>query len=111
MDDAYDVFDTDLRFDQVAVRTELFAALALVFAGERGHHDNFNVFGFGRGTQNIQHVEAADLWHHDVADNQLRTFLDSHSQCFFAVGGGYDVVPFCQKPYAVYFAEAFVVLN
>jgi hypothetical protein len=41
------VFDTDLRFDEIAVCAELFAAEALIFTAERGHHDNLDVFCLG----------------------------------------------------------------
>jgi hypothetical protein len=111
VDDADDVFDADLGLNQVTICAELFATLALIFAGERGHHNNFDVFGLGGGTQNVEHIEATDFWHHDVADDQLGTLLDSHGQGFFAVSSGHDVVAFCEESYAVYFAEAFVVLN
>ena len=69
MDSADDVFDANLRFDEIAICAEGDATLALVFARECGHHDDFDVFCFGRTAQDIEHVKAADFWHHYITDN------------------------------------------
>jgi len=50
---ANNVFDANLRFYQVFIGAESLAAGALVFAGKRGHHNDFDVFGFGGGAQYI----------------------------------------------------------
>ena len=64
---ANNIFNADLGLNQVAVGTKCFAAFPLIFAAKGGHHDNFNVFRLGGGTQDIKHIEAADFWHHYVA--------------------------------------------
>lgn len=48
-----DVFDANLGFDEIFVGAEAFAAFALVFAREGGHHDDANFGGFGGGAQNV----------------------------------------------------------
>jgi hypothetical protein len=58
-----------LGFNEIAIGTEGFAAGALVFTGERGHHDDFNIFRFGGAAEDVQHVKATNFWHHDVADD------------------------------------------
>jgi len=47
MNSADNVFNTNLRFDQVAVGTEGNATLALFLARKSGHHNYLDVFGFG----------------------------------------------------------------
>ena len=85
MDGTDDVFDTYLRLDEVAVCSESDATLALILAGKRGHHDDLDVFCLCSRTQDIEHVESADLWHHHVTDDEIRAILDSHGQRFFPV--------------------------
>ncbi|MDX2776147.1 hypothetical protein PV379_02110 [Streptomyces caniscabiei] len=87
MNGTNDIFDTNLGFDKITVCTERFATCALVFAGKCGHHNDFDVFGFGCGSKDVKHVKAADLWHHDVAYDKLRTLLDRHGERFFPVTG------------------------
>jgi hypothetical protein len=82
----------------------------LIFAGKRGHHDNFNVFCFGCGTEDIEHVETADFWHHNVANDKGRTFFNCHSKCRLAVASRDDVVAFGEQTYAVDFAQALIIL-
>lgn len=53
MDSVDDIFDADLRFNKVAIGTEVLAALALVFAGESGHHDDADGGGFWGGAQDV----------------------------------------------------------
>jgi hypothetical protein len=53
MNSAYDVFYANLRLDEVAVGAECFAARALVFAAERGHHDDFYIFCLGCRAKDI----------------------------------------------------------
>jgi len=101
VDSADDVFDPHLRLYEIAIGTERFPACPLIFAGECGHHDNFDIFCFSSRTQNIQHIETADLRHHDIANNELRSFLNRHSQGLFPVASRYDVIPFSKKPHAV----------
>jgi hypothetical protein len=43
-----DIFNTNLGFNKVAVGAELLAALSLVVARERSHHDYFDFFSFSR---------------------------------------------------------------
>lgn len=69
MDSSDDIFNADLGFDKVTVGAEGFAAGTLVFTRERCHHDDFNVFRFRGTAEDVQHVKAADFWHHDVADD------------------------------------------
>jgi len=104
MDGPDDVFDADLGLDQIAISAEGFAAGALILATERGHHDYFDVFGFGSGSKNIKHIETADLWHHHVAHDELRTFFDSHRKRFLTVAGRYDIVSFGEEAYAIDFS-------
>jgi hypothetical protein len=47
VDGPYNVFNAHLRLYQVAVGTKGNATLALIFAAEGGHHDNFDVLCFG----------------------------------------------------------------
>lgn len=111
MDDTNDVFDTDLRFDDVTVGAERFAALALVVRAERGHHNDLDIFGLGGTAQDVEHVKTADFWHHDVADDQLWTFFDGHCQCFFAVAGRYDVIALGKETDAINIAQVFVIFD
>ena len=69
MNGTYHVFNTYLRFNEVAVGPKIDTALALLLTGERGHHNHLDVFGFGSAAQNIQHVKPADFWHHYITDN------------------------------------------
>ena len=85
MNDTHDIFDPDLGFDEIAVGAESFAALALLFGRQSGHHDHFDVLGFGRGMQDVEHIKTTDFRHHHIADDELRTLLDCHSKRFFAV--------------------------
>jgi hypothetical protein len=101
---AHNIFDSDLGFDQVTVGAELFATLALVVARKCGHHNNFYIACFGGRTQNIEHVEPADLGHHHVTNDQVGPVFDCHCQCFFAVACRNDIVSFGQKSYAIDFA-------
>jgi hypothetical protein len=105
------VFDTDLRFDEIAVCAELFAAEALIFTAERGHHDNLDVFCLGRTTQNIKHIKPANLWHHHVTNDELRTLFDRHCKRFFPVSSRNNIVTFGKEAYSVDFSQAFVVFN
>ena len=85
MDDADDIFDTDLGFDKIAVGTELFTALALVFGAEGGHHNDADVFRLGRGAQDVEEVKTTNLRHHHIAHDELWTLFDGHGEGFFTV--------------------------
>ena len=60
------IFNTNLRFNEVAIGAETLAALTLVIGGESSHHHDFNGLGFWSGTQNIKHIEARNFWHHHI---------------------------------------------
>jgi hypothetical protein len=47
------IFDADLRFDEIAICAKLFAAHTLVLTGEGGHHDDLYFASFWRRAQNI----------------------------------------------------------
>jgi hypothetical protein len=85
VDCANNILDTNLRFHKVAVGSKRDTSLALIFARECCHHDDFYVFGLGGAAQNVQHVKTTDLWHHYITDNEVRTVFDGHSERFFAV--------------------------
>jgi hypothetical protein len=101
VDSADDVFDANLRFDEIAICAEGDATLALVFARECGHHDDFDVFCFGRTAQDIEHVKAADFWHHYVTHYQAWTVFDCHRKCLFPIAGGNDIVSFREEADAI----------
>jgi hypothetical protein len=105
------VFDTDLRFDEIAVCAELFAAEALIFTTERGHHNYLDVFGFCGRTQNIKHIKTTNFRHHDVTNDELRTLFDRHCKRFFPVSSRNNIVTFGKEAYSVDFSQAFVVFN
>jgi hypothetical protein len=69
VDGSDDVLDTDLGLYKVAVGTESYATGTLILAGERSHHDDFDVFGFGGGAEDVEHVKTTDFWHHNIGDN------------------------------------------
>jgi len=107
---AHDIFDSNLGFYKIAVRTKLFAALALVFGAKGGHHNNFDVFGLSSRAQDVEHIKTRNLRHHHIRHNKRRPILNGHCERFFTVTGTNDVVPLSQKSYAVYLTKAFVVL-
>jgi hypothetical protein len=92
VDRANDVFDAYLRFDQVAVGAKRFTARSLIFTGKSGHHDYFDRFSLCRRAQNVEHIKAADFWHHNIADDKLWPLFDCHRERFFTVSGGNYVV-------------------
>jgi hypothetical protein len=47
VDCANDILNADLGFNEIAIGAKGFAASALIFAAECGHHDYFDAFGFG----------------------------------------------------------------
>jgi hypothetical protein len=85
--------------------------VTLIFAGKRGHHNNFNVACFGGASKNIKHVEAGNFWHHNVTDDKSRSIFDSHSKRFFTIPGRNDVVTLCEKTNTINFSQAFVVFD
>jgi hypothetical protein len=82
---SYDIFYANLRFNQITVGTESLAASTLIFAGKRGHHNYLYIFCFGGRTKNVEHVEAANFWHHNIADDKLRALFNCHSKRFFPI--------------------------
>ena len=108
---AHHIFNPNLRFDEVAVCSQCLAAHALVLAGECRHDNHLDAARLGGATQDIEHVEATNLGHHHIADDELRTFFDSHGECFFPIASRHDVIPLGQQAYSVYFAQAFVVFD
>jgi hypothetical protein len=90
----YDVFNSDLRLNEVAIGTKAFTSLTLIFAAEGGHHNHLDTLCLSCRSQDIEHVESADLWHHHVTNNKIRTILDRHGQCFFAVARRDNIVSF-----------------
>jgi hypothetical protein len=81
------IFNTYLRFNKVAVGTKGFASGSLVVARECGHHDYFDILGFSGAAEDIEHIEAANLRHHDVTNDKVGTFFNSHCKRLFAIAG------------------------
>lgn len=67
---AHNILNANLRLYEVTVGAKLLTTLALIIRRERRHHDYFNVFRFGCRSQNIKHIKAGNLWHHDIADDE-----------------------------------------
>ena len=77
LDSVDDVADHDLGFDEVVICPELFGAGFVFGLRECGQHDDANIHGLRRVAQDIEHIEAVDLWHHGVQDDQIGAKLDS----------------------------------
>jgi hypothetical protein len=85
VDGAHDIFDAHLRLHKVAVGAEGFTTGTLVVARKRGHHNYLYVFCFRGAAKDVEHVKTANLWHHDVADDEVGAFFDGHCEGFFTV--------------------------
>ncbi len=91
-----DVGNDDLRFYQVIVRRLELWRVPCRSPGSGSQQDNFQIGGFRRVAQDVQHVKAADFRHHHVQQHQVGFIADSGGQSFFAVSHPADI----EKPSA-----------
>ena len=82
------------RFGQVLVAAGLEPRDHVLRVRHRGHHNDRRERERGIGTQAPTHLEAVELGHHDVEQDQIRSMLPGGCQPFLAIGRGEDLVAF-----------------
>jgi hypothetical protein len=105
------VFQGNLGLNQVPVGAKAVGALLVIVLAKGGKHDNLDVFHAGGVAQNVEHLKAADLRHHNIGYYEVGTFGLSDHQGLFAVFGGYDVVALCLQARLIDLTQVIVIFD
>lgn len=100
-----------LGFDEVIVHAEALGTLLVAFLAEGGEHDNFEIGGFGRVAEDIQHIKAADLGHHGVQQDEVGPVIFGSREGVFAVGDTFYVEGLGLQTHYVDVCQRVIVLD
>jgi len=106
-----DIFQSNLRFDQIFIGAQSVGASLVFGLAERSQHNDFGSFESFGVAQNIQHLETANFGHHDIRNNKVWLFLGRNSQSGFPVAGGYYGVALSEHTRLVYLSEIVIVFD
>jgi hypothetical protein len=111
LDAVNDIGDDDLGFDEIIVDAKAFGAFFVAVLTECGQHDDLEVAGIRRVAQYVEDVEAADLGHHDVQQNEVRFETEGIGQGLFPVCHASHFKAFSLKTGHIYASEGVVVFD